>query len=302
MSECTAFEQTSTRLLSPEFEYLQASSREEALRLLAGHENVRVLAGGTDLLVKMKTGSLAPQCLLNIQGAADLNHLETENGLRIGAATPLMTVEEAPVVRSRYTALYEALSAMAGPAIRSMGTLGGNLCNASPAADTSPALIALGALTVVERVGCFRSVPVEELFTGPGRTVLEREELLTEIWVPEPGPNSGSAYTKIARVSGDIAKVNAAVFIRREGGICAECRIALGAVAPTAVRARSVESLLQGETLSRSLVQSAAALAARDINPITDVRSTARYRKAMARVIVEQLLIAAWARAGGEAL
>ncbi|HYG59739.1 MAG TPA: xanthine dehydrogenase family protein subunit M [Symbiobacteriaceae bacterium] len=300
--DCTAWEQTSTRLLAPEFEYMEATSRDEALRLLATDANIRVLAGGTDLLVKMKTGSVAPNRLLSISGAADLNFVETDDGLRIGAVTPLIAVEETPAVRSGYTALYEALAAMAGPAIRSMGTLGGNLCNASPAADTSPALMALGAVAVAERVGEYRSIPVDELFAGPGRTVLLRDELLTEIWVPDPGPHSGSAYTKVARVSGDIAKVNAAVFVRREGGICAEVRIALGAVAPTTVRARGAEALIQGEVLSLSLVQSAAAMAARDIQPITDLRSTAAYRKAMTEVIVEQLLIAAWARSGGEPL
>ncbi|HWI52489.1 MAG TPA: xanthine dehydrogenase family protein subunit M, partial [Symbiobacteriaceae bacterium] len=144
-----------------------------------------------------------------------------------------------------------------------------------------------------------RTIPLDEFFVGPGKTVLQPDELLTEIRVPQTAPASGSAYVKIGRVSGDIAKVNAAVALEREGGVCTGCRIALGSVGPTVVRGRGAESRLLGETVSLSLIRAAARQAAEEIRPITDLRSTATYRKTVTAVMLEELLITAWGRAGG---
>lgn len=293
---------TSSRVIAEPFAYLEPTTKGEALALLDRHqsEGIRVLAGGTDLLVRLKTGAPAPAYLLSIGRVAELGRLSTAGGLVIGAGASLRQVETAAAVQSDYPALYAALSSMAGPAIRFMGTVAGNLCNASPAADTAVALLALGAACTLESPAGQRQVPLAEFFVGPGKTVLAPAELLTEIVVPPAMPGSGSAFVKIARVSGDIAKVSAAVYVERDGRICSRCRIALGAVAATPLRITAAEAVVAGAAFDHEVAAAAARAAAEAINPIDDIRSTAAYRRRMAQVLVEELLPRAWQRAGGE--
>lgn len=293
--------ETNTRILAPEFQYLESADLDQVLTWLDTYrEKARVLAGGTDLLVKMKSGLLEPEYVIYIKKISKLDYIESDNGeLRIGAVTTLDRIERDATVRACYSALYEAVRSMAAKAVKNMGTIGGNLGNASPAADTAPPLLVYGAsLKLASREG-ERVVPVTEYFLGPGKSVIKPQELLTEISIPRLGPDTGSSFLKFGRVSADIAKINVAVCLRRSGKRCESCRIAFGSVAPIPIRVLEAEKVLEGQELNPELIKAAAQVAAAEIKPITDNRSTRAYRQKVSRVMLEEALQAAWQRAGG---
>lgn len=291
-----------TRVLAVDFQYLEGKNLEEILAWLADYgEKARVLAGGTDLLVKMKTGQVQPEYIIYIKKAAGLNFIRTDSsGLRIGATTTLRQIERHGTIKALYSALYEAVRSMAATAVKNMGTIGGNLGNASPAADTAPPLLAYAAtLKLVSQQG-ERVLPVEEFFLGPGQADISPRELITEIHIPPLAPQSGSSFLKLGRVAADIAKINVAVYLERAGRTCTRCRVAFGAVAPTPIRVREVEALLEGKEIREDLVETAGRAGAAAIKPITDNRSSREYRLKVSRVMLAEALRAAWQRAGGE--
>jgi len=294
--------QTNTKILAQEFEYLAPKTLDEALSLLNNYKDksARILAGGTDLLVKMKTIDLKTDYLINIKNIPELNFIDTSYGLKIGAAVSLSHVERIGKVKERYPALYKGIKFMAVIAVRNMGTIAGNICNASPAADTVPPLIAYGAeVKLVSKRG-ERTVLVEDFITGVGKTVIEADEIITQVNIPEVNQNSGSAFSKKGRIKADIAKINLAVYLERKDNFCKECRIVLGSVAAKAIRVKDAEGLLKGQTVSTSLINKIAKKASEEIKPIDDIRSSVEYRTEMARVMVEDTLRIAWGRAGGE--
>lgn len=294
--------QTNTKILAQEFEYLAPKTLNEALSLLEKFKDksARVLAGGTDLLVKMKTIDLKTDYLVNIKNIPELNFIDTSDGLRIGAAVPLSHIERIGKVKEGYPALYEGIKSMAAIAVRNMGTIAGNICNASPAADTVPSLIAYGAeIKLVSKRG-ERTILVEDFIIGVGKTVIEDDEIITQVNIPEMNKNSGSAFSKKGRVKADIAKINLAVYLERERSICKDCKIVLGSVAVKAIRAKEAEGLLKGQTVSTSLMDKTAKKASEEIKPIDDIRSSVEYRTEIARVMVEDTVRIAWGRAGGE--
>lgn len=294
--------QTNTKILAQEFEYLAPKTLNEALSLLEKYKDksARVLAGGTDLLVKMKTIDLKTDYLINIKNIPELNFIDTSDGLRIGAVVPLSHIERIGKVKEGYPALYEGIKSMAAIAVRNMGTIAGNICNASPAADTVPSLIAYSAeIKLVSKRG-ERTILVEDFIIGVGKTVIEDDEIITQVNIPEMIKNSGSAFSKKGRVKADIAKINLAVYLEREGSICKDCKIVLGSVAVKAIRAKEAEGLLKGQAVSASLIDKIAKEASEEIKPIDDIRSSAEYRSEIARVIVEDTVKIAWERAGGE--
>jgi carbon-monoxide dehydrogenase medium subunit len=201
--------------------------------------------------------------------------------------------------------LHKAVRALASVQIRTMATLAGNLCNASPSADTPGPLLVLGA--EVELAGLdggrvvHRRLPLSEFFTGPGRTVLRPGELLVGVHAPEPPPHSGSAFLKLGRVTLDMAKVSASAYLERSGSKVRAVRLAIGGAAPRPVRALAVEKALNGAAFRREAVEKAVAGVQESISPIDDVRSTAEYRRLMAPVVLRDAISAAWHRAGGEA-
>jgi carbon-monoxide dehydrogenase medium subunit len=292
---------TDTRVLAAEFQYLEAHSTGEVLTWLAEYgTRAKILAGGTDLLVRMKTGQMKPEYVIYIKKVAGLDYIQAdEAGLRIGAATSLMDVEGHAAVKTGYSALYEAIRSMAATAIRNMGTIAGNLVNASPAADTAPPLLVYDAVLQLELQDGVRWVPVDEFFLGPGKTCLAPEELLTEISIPPQDPGNGSSFLKLGRVAIDIAKINVAVSLQRSGRDCTSCRIAFGSVAPRPIRIQEAEAVLTGKRMSNELVEAAAQAGAAAIKPISDNRSTREYRLKVSRVILGEALRAAWQRAGG---
>lgn len=293
--------ETNTRILSFEFEYFEPGNLKETLELLSRFgEKARLIAGGTDLLVKMKRELLHPEVLISLSRVSELRFIKDGNdSIRIGAGTTLSELEHNPEIGESLSALFEAVRSMGAPAIRNMGTIGGNLGNASPAADTAPPLLAFGAQLRLASLRGERVVPVEDFFLSPGKTILSPDELILEIIIPRPSLNSGSAFLKLGRVSYDMAKISVAVFLEREGERCRTCRVAFGSVAPTPVRAPSVEKLLEEEILSKETIERACANPPEEINPIDDVRSTREYRLAVSPVILEETLKAAWKRSGG---
>jgi carbon-monoxide dehydrogenase medium subunit len=177
-----------------------------------------------------------------------------------------------------------------------MATLGGNLCNASPAADSAPPLLTFDARVTLKSKTSERTMPLEHFFIAPGKTAMQPDELLTQIYIPAPPPDTGSAFIKIARVTADISQVCAAVRITRDGNTIHDARIALGSVAPTPVRATVAERDLIGQTFSPELAEHIGIQAAQEISPISDVRATREYRQHIAAVIVRDALIRAWER------
>ncbi|GAB4112053.1 MAG: xanthine dehydrogenase family protein subunit M [Candidatus Caldatribacteriota bacterium] len=292
----------STRFLTQEFEYFVPHTLPEALNLLDKYKDkkMKILAGGTDLLVKMKTLGIAVDYLININEISEIKNVELDQGLTIGAAVKLSQLEKIKVVKEEYPALYEGINSMAAIAIRNMATLVGNICNASPAGDTIPPLMVYGAkLRIVSKKG-ERIILLEDFISGVGETVLKIDELVSQVIIPEPYKDFGSAFCKKGRVKADIAKINLAVGIERDGDVCRDCRIVLGSVFSKTLRVLQAEEILKGKTMNDSLIILAAKRASEEIKPIDDIRSTAEYRRELARVMVEDTLRIAWDRAGGK--
>lgn len=291
---------TNTRILVAEFDYLQPTTLDEVFSHLSEHgDRARLLAGGTDLLVRMKMERDDAACLISLAAVPELQGVGSRDGLVAGAAASIRSLARSRPVRRRYAALAEACEAFSTVPIMIMATLGGNLCNASPAADTAPPLLAFDARVHLACRAGRRAVALEDFFVGPGETALQDGEVLLSVQVPEPAEGTGSAFLKVGRVAADIAKVCAAVRLVRDGGRIVECRIALGAVAPTPVRARRAEACLTERRFDLHGLQEAARIAAEEVRPITDVRSTREYRRRVSRVIVRDALTTAWRRSGG---
>lgn len=290
---------TNTRIVVPEFDYERPETLSDVFSLLTEHgDQAKLIAGGTDLIVQMKLERVSPTCLISLAGVSELDGITPGDGHFIGSMTSIRTVSKCDPVCRRYVALFEACEAFSTVPIMIMATIGGNLCNASPAADTVPALLAFDAsVDLVTGEGC-RNVPLHEFFTGPGKTVLGNGEILQSVRLPEPPPGTGSAFLKISRVVADISQVCAAVMLVRDGEKITDCRIALGAVAPTPVCVPRAENNLIGRNGDLDAFEKAARIAAEDISPITDVRATEAYRRHVAAVIVRDALSTAWRRAG----
>ena len=289
---------TNTNILIQDFEYLEPKTIEEAAQYLAKHgERARVISGGTDLLVKMKMGELHPRILINISRIPALRYLIEEKGLRVGALTTFRDLEKSPTIKGKYTALFEAARSVSSVQIKTMGTVGGNLCHGSPAADSAPPLVVLGGKVKLVENGSERILPVEDFFVGPGETVLSPKELLVEIQISESSVGMGSSFLKMGRVAADLSKVSVAVAMVREGDVCKDCRIAMGAVARIPLRAKESEAILKGKRVTEALIEKASQEVSEEIQPITDLRSTAWYRKEVAKVMTRNAIRTAWERA-----
>jgi CO/xanthine dehydrogenase FAD-binding subunit len=296
---------SSTRVISLDFECSIPRSLSEALEALK-QEGAQVLAGGTDLINSIKTNVAKPSRLVYILGIDDLDSIWQEAGfLSIGAAARLGGIEVNSQVISRFPALTEAIHVIGGTQIRNMATLAGNICNASPGADTPPILLVLDAeVEICQRGGgseiSRKRLPLGDFFSGPKKTVLKQGQMVAGLAMPLPPEHSGAAFRRLARVSLDIAKINCAAYIEREGDRIRLARIALGSVAPTPVRAPAIENALQGQKYSERLFHQAAGLVGEDIEPIDDIRSTAVYRRQVASLLVREAVAEAWRRSGGE--
>ncbi|HTY78666.1 MAG TPA: xanthine dehydrogenase family protein subunit M [Candidatus Bathyarchaeia archaeon] len=283
------------------FELDLPETLEDCLRLLSTRSpDVKLLAGGTDLLPQMKNGVLTPKRVIDLSGVARVKALEADQkGLRIGAAVPARQVEQDARVRSGYASVSEAAALLGSVQVRNLATVGGNLCNAAPSADMAPPLLALEAVAVIAGPKGERRVALSDFFTGVRKTVLGADEILVEIVAPAPGPHTGGSYMRhTPRRELDIAVVGVASQVTLSNGVCSKVRIALAAVAPTPVRATAAESALEGKALTPQLIAQAADLAAQGARPISDQRGSADFRRHLVRVLTRRTLTTALARAG----
>jgi carbon-monoxide dehydrogenase medium subunit len=285
------------------FDYAAPHTLREAVGLLAERgERARVLAGGTDLIVQLREGRRELDLVVDVKHVPEVNELDYHppRGLRIGAAVPCCRIYEHPELASSYPGLIDAVSLVGGIQIQSRASIGGNLCNASPAADTIPPLIALGAVCIIGGLDGTRELPVEQFCTAPGKTALLRGELLVGVWLPPQQPHSGSSYLRfIPRNEMDIAVVGAgvAVTLSADRSRCTAARIALAAVAPTPLLVTAAGDALVGTTLTDGDLARAADIARAAARPISDMRGDADYRRHLVGVLVQRALRTAITRA-----
>jgi len=278
--------------MRPHFAYHRPSSVEEACRLLAREPEAAVLAGGTDLMVHLGQAwrGRRPPAVVNVKRIPGLDAIGvTDSVVRLGALTSLTALIEHAVIRREYPVLPFTARYMGSPAIRNLATVGGNLCNGSPAADLPPVLLALDAEVGIAGPDGERRLPLEAFFRGPGHTALRAGELLTWVEFPRRRPPWPIRYERLdVRRAMDIAIAGAAISIRRDGGGVGEARVALGAVAPTPLRAREAEAVLEAEGLTAAAIERAAERAMAAARPISDVRATAEYRWEMVGTLVRR--------------
>lgn len=285
-----------------DFEYAAPKNLDEAVALLSSRNGAaRPFAGGTDLIDQVRTGRLTPDVIVDVKKIAELNVLEVgDAGLRLGAAVPCYKIYGNERIRTEYSALADATHIIGGVQIQNRASVGGNLCNSGPAADSTPALIALNALCVIAGPNGRREVPVEQFCTGPGMNVLQPGEILVELKIPRQPPHSGSHYRRfIPRNEMDIAVVGvgAAVVLDESGRRFASGRIALGAVAPTPLFAERASELLAGQEVSEESIAAAADAARAIAIPIDDMRGTREFRQHITGVLTARVLRAAVERA-----
>lgn len=285
------------------FDYLAPERIEEVCLLLERHEGAMIIAGGTDLLVKIRHRLVKPHVVIGLKNIKDLNRISfhEKEGLTIGATALLVDVATHPVIVKRYPAVARAAQVTATIQVRNKGTVIGNLCNAAPSADNAPTLIAMGAEVTIMGMKGERRLPLDKFFKGPGLTALEKGELVTSVCVPVPPSFSGTSYQYIsARSKVDIAAANVGVMVTLSGEVCQEGRIVLGAVAPIPMRAVKSESLLKGKPWKSELIDNVGILASEECEPISDVRASANYRRKMVEVLTKRALNEAYDRARGK--
>jgi aerobic carbon-monoxide dehydrogenase medium subunit len=283
-----------------EFEYLEPQSIQQALEWLDAHRGrARVLAGGTDLYLRLRKGVFLPDYVIDLKRVPGLDYITPNRGggAQIGPATLQDDVARSALMQQLYPALAEAASWVGSIQTRNRATVVGNVCNASPAADAAPALLSYGAQVKIASAQGERTIPLEEFFVGPGKTVLRDNELVAEIILPAPQPHTGAAFFRRTRTAMDIAVVCGAAMLQFTNGTCQNARIALGAVGPIPLRAARAEAVLRGQTLTDQVVEEASRMASEEARPIDDVRSTAEYRREMVRVLTRRGLRQAMERA-----
>ncbi len=272
----------------PHTAYHRPRTLEEARSLKAETPGACFIAGGTDLLVQMRGGRKRPGALISLRSVAELAGVTTGGVTAIGAMTTLTDVLRHPVVSKRFPALVAAVRSMGSVQIRNVATLGGNLCNASPAADSAPPLLVLGAKARIEGGDGEREIPIEDLIAGPGRTCLGPDDVLTAILLDPPPSGARGAFLRKTRVHVDLALASVAVALEMDPAseICRQARVAAGAVAPTPLRLREVEAMLAGEKITQETLGRARQLARDGISPISDVRASADYRRHITGVLL----------------
>ncbi len=284
-----------------EINYEVPTTVAQAVTMLKRHgEKARPLVGGTDLLIQLRAGVRRPEFIVDLKQIKELRQIkfDAKKGARLGAAVPCIEVYENEEMRKHYPGLTEAAHLIGSLQIQNRASVGGNLCNGSPAADTTPALIALGAKARIAGGKTVHEVPVEDFVTAPARTVLKPGEILVEFVIPAPKPHSSDAYLRfIPRNEMDIAVVGVGTSITLDNDVVKAARIALGAVGPTPIFARAASESLIGKTLDHAAIEAAAQLAIEAATPIDDMRGTAEFRKHVTGVLTRRTIQIAAERA-----
>lgn len=269
------------------FEYFEPRTLREAVRLLLKFKRgTKLLAGGTDLMFAMKSGWIKPKYLINLKKITGLDKINysKKDGLKIGALATWTDILSSKPVKQYYPILRDAAALIGCPQIRNMGTIGGNICHASPSADSAPALMVYGAQCVLAGPGKERIIPIEKIFAGVQKTSCKPGEILKEFRLPAPDPKSKGCYLKFSpRKAMDLPIVGVGVLLRASNGTFEDVKIALGAVAPTPIRAKKAEKFLTGKPIKEEWVREAAEETARESKPITDMRASQEYRLGLIR-------------------
>jgi CO/xanthine dehydrogenase FAD-binding subunit len=280
----------------PSFSLHRPKTLREALELIRELEEAKPIAGGTDLLLLLRDGACKAKHLVDLSLIEELRHIREEGDqIHVGATTTHNQLRRSPLIAEKASVLREACSGIGSVQIRNLGTIGGNLCNASPAADTAPPLLVLDSKVEIASHEGSRSIPLVELFAGPKLNSLQPHELLTEIRFPVSPKGAGMSFQRLGRRKGcTLSVVNAAAYLELDGDTCRQARLALGAVAPTPLRMKDAEEMLKGRRLSQRLIEEAASACHKLVSPVDDVRASAEYRREMSCVLIRRALNEAW--------
>ena len=299
------------------FDYLKPKTFEEALTLLGQYgDKAKLIAGGTDVIVMIKQQTMAPDVLISLKGIPGLDRIQCNGSLSIGPMVTHRAIEKSEVIKNNFSALADAVDDLGSVQIRNVATIGGNICTAAPSADTATPLLVLGTQVKIKSIKEERTVPIEEFFKGPGESVLKTGEMVKELSIPKPLPNTGSAYYKLQRrLALDLPILGVSVLLSLDKNkvtcsdllctaspistilhkmeddeiVCKDVRIALGVAAPTPMRALKAEALLRGKKLSDELLEETANIASQEAQPRDSLRGEAWYRKDMVRVLVKRM-------------
>lgn len=290
-------------MITGEFDYYSPRTLQEAVALLDEHgDGAKILAGGQSLIPAMRFRLALPPVLIDINEIGDLGYVRESNGhLSIGAMTRESMLEESALVQENYPLLADAAAVIADPLVRNRATVGGNLAHADPANDHPAVMLAYDAQLVALGPKGTRAIAVDDFFTGLFETVLAHNEILTEIRIPTPGPNSGGAYVKTERKVGDYAVSAVAVRLTMQGDTCSQARIALTNVSPVPMRAKNAESALTGQEVTEEVLEAAGQAAADECDPSPDLRGSVAYKRDLTRVLTKRAIKKAVARAKGAA-
>lgn len=278
----------------PAFDYVKAASIEEASKIAAekGNKGV-IMAGGTDVILLLKEKVIPADTVIDIKGIEGLEGIEfvEGEGIKIGALTKLFDIQTSDIVKEKMPALADAAHYVASAQIRRKGTMVGNICNASPSADTAPILLAMDAKVMVQNGQDTREIKIADFFKGVKKTVLTPGDIVTGIEVPELKKNEGSAYFKHSvRKAMDLAIVGVAAWIKMDGSKVADCRITMGGVGITPLRAKKAEQSLIGNEITDEILEQVGTMASTECSPISDVRASAEYRTDMVRVYTKRAI------------
>jgi len=278
------------------FDHVCPTSVDEAVSILTLHRGeTKVLAGGTDLLNLMRDGKISPKLIVSMKNIREFRDITGhDGGVSIGAFCTLEDIAKSERIRDRYPILSDAIQQMGSFQVRSRGTIGGNICNASPAADTAAPLMVLGAEAIIQGARGERRKPIVDFFAGPGETILQADEILTTITLPKIEGNGAGLYLKLGRRNAmEIAIVGVAVYVVLEpfNNKISDIRIAISSAAPKPLRLYEAESILKGRSPEKQLIEEAALIVRQTSDPITDVRASKEYRKEMLRVLTIRAIL-----------
>jgi CO/xanthine dehydrogenase FAD-binding subunit len=283
------------------FEYLKPTSLTRALELLSElGPKAKVMAGGTDLMIQWKRKQLSPEYIVSLRNVPELNVLNMDGELTIGSAVTHRTLELSDGVRESFPVISDAVSNLGSVQVRNSATIGGNICNAAPSADTAPPLLVLDSVVRIQSSASQREIAICDFFRGPGRTVLNPDEMVTRFTIPAPLPNTGMAYWKHTRRRAmDLPILGVAVLISLESDLrtCKKARIGLGVAAPTPKRSLDAEKFLEGKELDENVLAEAGNIASGEASPRTTIRGSEWYRRDMIRVLVKRTGLICLARA-----
>jgi len=288
-------------MIPAQFDYHAPKSLDEAIALLGQNAgNAKVLAGGQSLIPAMRFRLAMPEVLIDINGITQLEYIREQNGyLAIGALTRETALEESSLIAERYPLLLDTAKVVADPLVRQRATVGGNLAHADPANDHPATMLAYAAQIVARGPKGERTIAIDDFFTGLFENSLDAGEILTEIRIPSPKPQSSGAYVKIERKVGDYATTAVAVQLETAGDVCKAVRIGLTNVSATPMRAKQAEAKLVGQALTEQNLEAAAKLAASECDPSSDLRGSAEYKRDVTRVVVKRAILLAHSRVKG---